>query len=302
LQPNKQNKQGGVEPQKENKLLLTDRNLLNQHGLLMATVESDSPLLSVVDYHIPNVLVILCEQGKASFEYDFTPLDICRCDIFIGLPGHIIRMREVSDDYRIRVISISEDFCIKARNLNLALYLDTYGYNAEDSLGHLTDNQYAQICDAFNMLQTVSAVGKKWREDMMLNSFLTIVMLHHEFCSDKIDSKRKPAPSLSVRFQEAVVKHFRESSDVDFYANMFGLSPKYFSILVKAEMGVTPRKWIMRYIALQAKSILVKRPELNIQQVAYLMGFSNQSAFTRFFKKHVGVTPKEYRNSPKPDK
>lgn len=291
-----------MEPQKENKLLLTDRNLLNQHGLLMATVESDSPLLSVVDYHIPNVLVILCEQGKASFEYDFTPLDICRCDIFVGLPGHIIRMREVSDDYRIRVYLISEDFCIKARNLNLALYLDTYGYNAEDSLGHLTDNQYAQMCDAFNMLQTVSAVGKKWREDMMLNSFLTIVMLHHEFCHGKSDKGEKPAPSLSVRFQEAVMKHYVESSKVDFYARMFGLSAKYFSALVRTEIGITPRQWIMRYIALQAKALLLKRPDLNIQQVAFLMGFSEQSAFTRFFKSHVGVTPTEYRNNPKSHK
>ena len=65
---------------------------------------------------------------------------------------------------------------------------------------------------------------------------------------------------------------------------------------------MTPRQWIMRYIALQAKSLLLKRPDLNIQQVAFLMGFSEQSAFTRFLKSHVGVTPTEYRNNPKSHK
>lgn len=264
-----------MELQKENNLLLTDKNFLNQHGLLIATVESDSSLLYDIEYHIPNVVVVLCEQGTARFDYDFTPLVTRRGDIFIGLPGRVIRMREVSDDYRIRVISISDDFCNKARNTNFSLYTDTYGFNCDHAVNHLTDEQYARMCDAFNMVQMVCTVGSVWREQMMLYAFLTVIMLRHEFCFDKIDSERKPAPSLSVRFQEAVVKHFRESSEVEFYASMFGLTPKYFSFLVKAEMGITPRKWIMRYIALQAKSMLLKRPDLNIQQVAYLMGFND---------------------------
>ena len=288
-----------MELQKENNLLLTEKNFLNQHGLLIATVESDSSLLYDIEYHIPNVVVVLCEQGTARFDYDFTPLVIRRGDIFIGLPGHIISLRDMSDDYRVRAIAISDDFCTKARNLNLSLYIEIYGYNNNNTVFHLSDEQYAQMYEAFNMLQMVSTVGKAWKENMTLYAFLNIIMLYHEFCPHKVEKEKKPVPSLSVRFQEAVVKHYRESSEVEFYASMFGLTPKYFSFLVKAEMGITPRKWIMRYIALQAKSMLLKRPDLNIQQVAYLMGFNDQGSFTRFFKKHVGITPKEYRNKPK---
>lgn len=287
-----------MELQKENNLLFTEKNFLNQHGLLIATVESDSSLLYDIEYHIPNVVVVLCEQGTARFDYDFTPLVIRRGDIFIGLPGHVIRMREVSDDYRIRVISISDDFCSKARNTNLSLYTDTFGVNCDHAVNHLTDEHYARMCDAFNMMQMVSQVGKKWKENMMLYTFLTIIMLHHESCSDKISSERKPAPSLSVRFQEAVVKHYRESSDVDFYARMFGLSPKYFSYLIKSEIGIAPKRWINNYIAMQAKTMLIKRSDLNIQQVAYLLGFKEQTSFTRFFKSYVGVSPREYRDNP----
>ena len=288
-----------MELQKENDLLLSYKKVLNKHGMLIETIEGDSPLLSDVEYHLSNVVVVLCELGTAWFDYDFTAVRITSGDIFIGLPGHITSLRDMSDDYRIRVISISDDFCNKARNTNFSLYTVTYGFNCDHPVNHLTDEQYAQMYEAFNMLQMVSTVGKAWKENMTLYAFLTVIMLRHEFCFDKIDSERKPAPSLSVRFQEAVVKHFRESSEVEFYASMFGLSSKYFSFLVKAEMGITPRKWIMRYIALQAKSMLLKRPDLNIQQVAYLMGFNDQGSFTRFFKKHVGITPKEYRNKPK---
>ena len=263
----------------------------------MTTIESDCPLLFDEDYHIPNVLVILCEEGTACFDYDFMPVDIHRHDIMMGLPGHIIRMRKVSDNYRIRVFICSDDFCNKARNINLSLYNKTYGYNDDKPVCHLSDVQFANMNTAFDMLRTVSMVGNMWREDMMLYSFMTIIMLIHEFHPEKKDMDKKKAPSLSVRFQEAVMKHYRESCDVDFYARMFGLSAKYFSALVRTEIGMTPKQWIDHYIALQAKSLLLRRKDLNIQQVAFLMGFSEQSAFTRFFKSHVGVTPTEYRNN-----
>ncbi|HLU21617.1 MAG TPA: helix-turn-helix transcriptional regulator [Bacillaceae bacterium] len=37
--------------------------------------------------------------------------------------------------------------------------------------------------------------------------------------------------------------------------------------------------------------------ELRIIDIAYLVGFSNSSYFSTVFKKHVGKTPIEYRNS-----
>ena len=266
----------------------------------MMTLEGKSPLLFDGEYHLANVVVSICERGTASFNYDFTTVVIRTNDIFIGLPGHIISLHEVSDDYRAKLVVISDVFCNKARNLNLPLYTDIYGYNTDNSVFHLSGEQYAQMNEAFNMLHTVSTVGKKWKENMMLYAFLNIIMLHHEFCPDYENREVTVVSGLSARFQEAVVKHFRESSHVDFYARMFGLSPKYFSFLVRNEMGITPRKWIMRYIAMQSKTMLLKRTDLNIQQIADLMGFSDQGSFTRFFKNYVGVTPKEYRVNPKP--
>jgi AraC-like DNA-binding protein len=153
------------------------------------------------------------------------------------------------------------------------------------------------MCEAYDMMQMVSQVGKKWKENMMLYTFLTIIMLHYELCPDN-NKEKKQVSSLSMRFQEAVVKHYRESSDVDFYARMFGLSPKYFSYLIKSEIGIAPKRWINNYIAMQAKTMLIKRSDLNIQQVAYLLGFKEQTSFTRFFKSYVGVSPREYRDNP----
>lgn len=259
-------------------------------------------MLSENEYRVSNSFVALCERGTASFDYDFNAIEMRRGDIIVVMPGHIINVHKVSEDYRVRYFVISEDFHNKAKSINFSLYLDGFGYSSYNPVFHLSGEQYAKVCDAFNMIQKVTAVGGKWKEIMQLYAFHIFIMMCHEFYPYKDDKEIQPATGMAARFQEAVIKHCRESTDVEFYADMFGCSAKHLAVLTKKELGMTPRKWIMRYLALQAKSMLLKRSDLHVQQVAYLMGFKDQATFTRFFKRFVGVTPTEYRNNPRPIK
>ena len=279
----------------ENYKLLTDIKLVDKQGLAMVDVDCHVPVN--IEYHITNIFMILCEHGYSKFNYDFKPLELHSYDICLGLPGHIFKMLEVSEDFKAKVIVLSNDLANKAINLNISHYNKFSGYNAENPLGHLTSEQFAQMNNAFNLLETVSSLGKVWRESMILNVFQTILMMLHEFCPIPEDSKSKADLRISARFQESVVNHYRESHEVDFYAHKFGLSPKYFAALVKSELKVSPRQWINQYILMQAKLLLTQRNDLNIQQIAYLLGFKDQTTFCRFFKKQEGLTPSMYRNS-----
>ena len=279
----------------ENYKLLTDIKLVDKQGLAMVDVDCHVPVN--IEYHITNIFVILCERGYAKCDYDFKPLELHTHDIFLGLPGHMFKLDGGSNDFRARIIVISNDLAYKIRNLNISHYNKFSGYNAENPLGHLTSEQFAQMNEAFNLLQTVHSLGKTWRENMILNVFQTIIMMRHEFCPIPEDTDTKADLRISARFQEAVINYYRESHEVDFYANKFGLSPKYFAALVKSELKVSPRQWINQYILMQAKSLLTQRNDLNIQQIAYLLGFKDQTTFCRFFKKQEGLTPSMYRNS-----
>lgn len=100
---------------------------------------------------------------------------------------------------------------------------------------------------------------------------------------------------LSTRFLEAIARHYQESHNVDFYAQMFNLSPKYFSALIKAEIGMGASECIDRYLTLQAKTLLTNRQHLTIQQIGYMLGFNEPTSFSRFFRQRTGTTPSEYR-------
>ena len=69
---------------------------------------------------------------------------------------------------------------------------------------------------------------------------------------------------------------------VRYFASKICLSPNYFGDLVKKETGKSAQEGLLD-------------PNKTIGQVAYELGFQYPQHFVRFFKRHVGYTPREYR-------
>ena len=79
-------------------------------------------------------------------------------------------------------------------------------------------------------------------------------------------------------------------------ANEIGLSPDYLTRLFKKELGINIITYINRkriYTSLN----LLKTTDLSIEDIGDLIGLSNTSYFYTIFKKEIGVSPKQYRNS-----
>lgn len=81
-------------------------------------------------------------------------------------------------------------------------------------------------------------------------------------------------------------------------AENLGISPFYFSRLFKQSTGLAPHQYVIRCRIEQAK-ILLTENKLPIVEIGYRVGCSSQSNFTALFRKHVGITPKAYREHTK---
>lgn len=103
---------------------------------------------------------------------------------------------------------------------------------------------------------------------------------------------------LFNRFCDLVVKHYRESREVQFYADLLNLTPKYLSKVIRiATNGLSPLEWIEQYVTTQAKRLIETRATQTLQETAYLLGFSEPTSFYRYFKRVTGMTAKQYRDS-----
>ena len=57
-----------------------------------------------------------------------------------------------------------------------------------------------------------------------------------------------------------------------------------------------PAKWIEQYVTTQAKRLIKTHATQTLQEIAYMLGFSEPTSFYRYFKHVTGMTAKEYRD------
>ena len=67
-------------------------------------------------------------------------------------------------------------------------------------------------------------------------------------------------------------------------------------MIIKQKTGKSVSDIIAEMVIMDAKSQL-KSTDLTIQEIAYSLNFSNVSFFGKYFKRYVGMSPQNYRNS-----
>ena len=86
--------------------------------------------------------------------------------------------------------------------------------------------------------------------------------------------------------------------ELDSIARESGLSRPHFYRLFRTQTGVTPHLYLNTLIMENALDALVST-EAPIADIGFDLGFSSQSAFTRFFAANVGMPPTDYRRAAK---
>ncbi|MGO3804886.1 MAG: two-component regulator propeller domain-containing protein [Sphingobacterium sp.] len=101
---------------------------------------------------------------------------------------------------------------------------------------------------------------------------------------------------LMQRIVSAVNKYLENPSlNVQLLADEVGLSRVQLHRKVKALTGVSTSEFIRNIRLKQAEKLLLDK-KMNISQVAYALGFTNQTHFSTLFKKLYGLSPSEYIN------
>ena len=107
------------------------------------------------------------------------------------------------------------------------------------------------------------------------------------------ENRKKRANEIFEKFICYVKHHCSSEHNVGFYADKLCITPKYLTTLSKEISGKTAKEWIHLYILLETKTLL-ENTNLTIKEVSNKMCFENQSHFGKFFKRYIGMSPKEY--------
>lgn len=90
-----------------------------------------------------------------------------------------------------------------------------------------------------------------------------------------------------------ITQNYREAS-LSNVAREYGVSLAYVSECVRAQTGKTYKELLQRH-RMETAARLLRRSDLNIQQIIAQVGYENTSYFYRLFHERYGLSPREYR-------
>ncbi len=234
-------------------------------------------------------------NGKGTHSIDFNSFVIQKNQIYFMIPGQV-HTWEFEGQMEGYVVNFSAAFF---RSFLLRPdYLDTFSFfsgNTQESVLNLSDETAQTVTGIFEELLLQAAGQKALRWDMIRVLLLRIFILldqhtHSEHAVQAPDYNY----ALLKNFQKLIEKNFTTLKLPMEYAALLYITPNHLNALCKDHTGMSAGEMIRNRVILEAKRFLIN-PETSISEIAYALNFNDNSYFTKFFKKYVGVTPEEFR-------
>lgn len=245
----------------------------------------------------PYLMLFICHSGSSRALYDMREVVFRPNEIAMILPNHIIHPIECSPDYSISIIMHSIGFEQEMTQRRM-----THDRNKFHDLPAclLTDEEMAQYMKAVELMEIISNTPVSrfpHRHDMLLSQTDIMTDMLDAFRREMDDDARLHNRGYTVfnEFCNLLATHYREQHEVAFYAEKAHLTTRHFSVVIKNEVGLSASDYIEQYLATQAKNLLTSRPDLSVQQISDHLGYADSPSFSRFFKRHAGITPGEFR-------
>ena len=249
------------------------------------------------DFVFPYVILTLTLRGSARAMYDMRVITHRKNDLAIIMPGHIMHPIDCTDDFTYALFFISPKMFDDLRFHTFSHDYEKFNYAPVCSL---TDEQADHLMVIVDQL---IVIANHTDEEMphRYQTLLSQLAVGYEFLNlYRREQDRQWAENRQTdifnRFCELVVKHYRESREIQFYADLLNLTPKHLSKVIRVSAGISPMKWIEQYVIAQAKQLIETRATQTLQETAYMLGFSEPTSFYRYFKRATGMTAKEYRD------
>ena len=251
----------------------------------------NSPLFTDWGVHL------ICNEGDAMFLFNSKPVTIQKNDAAVINHPELVTHINASQDLKIRFIAAPFKFLynlLPANHYGIGGHISLF----ENPVFPLSEDDARRLNNDIEQLRLRSADNHHLFYDELIGS-LALTMIYDLFdFHAKLHGQSTPTERttnvvkrLLALLENGRAKRYRE---VAYYANELNVSPKYLSETVKRITGNSVMNLIDKY-AVPVLIDFLKNSELTFTQISEEMNFSSLSYFSRYARKHLGMSPTEYR-------
>ena len=244
----------------------------------------------------------LCTGGTAVIDLFSMRRQISKNDLVTILPFQLGAIHKVSDDFSMIFFKVDK-----------VMFMDimsSLGRITPDFFFHMRKNFQVPISvnEAKRFLGFCRAIDFRTNNDDPAFRRETILHLLRIYYWDfyvhfQKKTRKRNTPllnsnkeSIAMKFAMLVFENRETHREVAYYADQLCISPLYLTKIIQEVNGRSARDMIADYTIIGIKTLL-RNADITIKDVVRHSGFSSQSSFSRFFRKHTGMSPSEYRRT-----
>lgn len=242
----------------------------------------------------------LCTRGTARIMVNVDTYDMCANNIVVVVPNSLVHISDVSSDWEVKLICITRmellrdaaaqilPFVKDARSMHKFLFQERENIVSS----------FHSIYNFLDMLLSDEHTESKYEQGVCVFRCLMLGMrdksTHYRM---KGNTNVPSSTSLSAfnQFMLLVNEHCKTRHTVDAYADLLHISAQYLGRICRMYDGRGPKEIIDDLLILQLKST-IKNTTKTMKEICYEYSFSNLSFMSSYFRRHTGLTPKEFRN------
>ncbi|MCR5049957.1 MAG: AraC family transcriptional regulator [Paludibacteraceae bacterium] len=241
----------------------------------------------------------LLVRGTAHATINMTEYDFKANDVLLLEPGSFLLIREFSNDALVYWVVFASKFLDKH---TFDIRMSTQAMQIHSPIISVSDEQAKVLCHFYDTLvMALNAQPTMLDSEKMVHIFNLLQSSYAKYAreQEKAGQSRASVDRKMELYQEycnLVLKHYHEWHRVADYAKAMSLTMPHLCSSISAVGPHTAAELLADALLTDAKSQL-KLTTTPIKEISQSLGFDNVAFFNRFFKAHVGVTPKSYRQN-----
>ncbi len=238
---------------------------------------------------------IWVQQGELKLEIDHIIYTFKAGTIFMLTPFYRYSIIE-DNSHSISLMFNSEFYCIYGHDHEVSCNGFLF-YNAMKVLAlSLPKEEEGQIRLILDNMQEELSIRDNLQEEMLRILLKRLIIIATRLVRQSLNYDDAQAKQFDLvrQFYVLVDQHFREKKQVQDYAEMLHKSPKTLSNFFAKCGQDSPLAIIQKRLFTEARR-LVLDTDKNVTEIAYLLGFEDNTSFSRFFRRMSGDTVLNFR-------
>lgn len=189
-----------------------------------------------------------------------------------------------------------EFFCIQTHDDQVSCNGFLFFGSSQPQKIKLNDKEQRQFVNLMDLFKEDLSIKDHLQGEMLRSLLKRLLILSTRMAKNDLPEASISHSHLNIirEYNLLVEKHFRELHHVKDYANLLFKSPKTLSNLFPKYSHKSPIMFINERILLEAKRLLLYSTK-STKEIALELGYKDPGHFSKFFKKHQGISPSLFK-------